>query len=188
MSQKYAAYETDPGPITAFYDSVDSPVPVGVSAIAITDAEWQTCINQQGQWDVSGGALAAVPAPTETELVAAAQAAQIATLTASYEAAITTPVSFTTAAGASAMFNQTDAAKTNLQNAIDGSMSSGKWAINLWLDVNSNPITPFTYADLQGLAEAMEAVDAPDYQELLALIGQVTAATTVTAVQAIVWP
>lgn len=188
MGQKYAAYNSQ-GTIIAFYDSVDSPVPKSVtSVIELTDAQWQTCINQQGQWFVSGGALAPVPAPSNAELLAAAQAEQIATLTASYEAAITAPVSFTTAAGTLAIFNQTDVAKSNLQNAILGSQASGKWAINLWLDVNSNPVTPFTYADLQGLAAAMEAIDAPDYQELLTLIGEVTVATSVSAVQAVVWP
>jgi hypothetical protein len=188
MGQKYAAYNSS-GTIVAYYDSDDSPVPASVtSVIEITDAQWQMSIGQPGQWYVSAGALAPVPPPTAAELLATAQAAQIATLTAAYEAAITAPVNFTTAAGASAMFNQTDVAKSNLQNAILGSQASGKWAINLWLDVNSTPITPFTFADLEGLAAAMEAVDAPDYQELLTLVGQVTAATTVAAVQAVVWP
>ena len=116
-----------------------------------------------------------------------AQAAQIDTLNAAYQAAITAPVSYTNAAGATATFNQDSTAKSNLQNALLASQKSQTWPLGLWLDVSGRPITPFTYADLQGLAEAMEAADTPDYQKLLTLIGQVSAATTVEAVQAVVW-
>ncbi|MFM0165653.1 hypothetical protein PQR39_35125 [Paraburkholderia sediminicola] len=188
MGQKYAAYDAN-GNINAFYDSVDSPVPAGLTnVIEITDAQWQTCINNQGQWYVSDGALAPVPPPTAAELLAQAQAAQTAILSAAYAAAINAPVSYTTAAGTTAVFNQNAVAKANLQNAMLASEKSGEWAINLWLSASGAPVTPFTYADLQGLAAAMEAIDAPDYQLLLQLIAQANAATTVAAVQAVVWP
>lgn len=188
MGQKYAAYDST-GTIIAFYDSVDSPVPASVTnVIELTDAQWQTCINEQGQWYVSDGALAAVPALSAAELLAAAQVAQTTVLNAAYEAAIEAPVSFTTAAGTTAVFNQNAVAKSNLQNAMLASEKSGTWSINLWLSAVGVAITPFTYADLQGLAEAMEAVDAPDYQQLLQLLAEVNAATTVEAVQAVVWP
>lgn len=49
-------------------------------------------------------------------------------------------------------------------------------------------ITPFTFADVQGLAAAIENAETPEYQELLKLIGEINAATTVSAVRAIVWP
>lgn len=186
MGQKYAAYNTT-GDIVAFYDSIDSPVPVGVNTIEITDAQWQICISSQPPYTVASGALVAPVAPTAAQLLEAAQSAQIATLNAAYQTAINAPVSFTNAAGTAATFNQDATAKGNLQDALLASEKSGVWSINLWLTTSGTPVTPFTYADLQGLAAAMDAVDAPDYQQLLTLISQVNAATTITAVQAIVW-
>lgn len=46
MSQKYAGYNSE-GNITGFYDSVISPVPSGVNAITISNADWQTCVASQ---------------------------------------------------------------------------------------------------------------------------------------------
>ncbi|KVC88166.1 tail fiber assembly protein [Burkholderia ubonensis] len=39
MGQKFAAFDAQ-GNITAFYDSIDSPAPHGVSIIAISDEQW----------------------------------------------------------------------------------------------------------------------------------------------------
>jgi hypothetical protein len=190
MSQKYAAYDST-NAIVAFYDSVDSPVPASATAIAITDAEWQACLIAQGAgtpYTVVNEVLTVPAAKTAAELLAAAQSTQTALLNAAYESAITAPVSYTTEAGTTAVFNQNAVAKANLQNALLASQKSGVWTINLWLSASGVSVTPFTYADLQGLAAAMEAIDAPDYQLLLELIAQVNAATTVASVQAVVWP
>lgn len=78
MGQKYAAYNST-GAIVAFYDSIDSPVPQGVTTIEITDAQWQTCLDNPG-YTVSSGALVAPTPPTAAQLAAAAlfQSAQAA--------------------------------------------------------------------------------------------------------------
>jgi hypothetical protein len=185
MSQKYAAYDST-GSIITFYDSVDSPVPAGANVIEITDAQWQTCIDTHG-WTVVSGALVPPAAPTEAQLLSAAQASQIASLNAAYQTAIIAPVSYTTAAGTTATFNQDATAKGNLSSALLAGEKAGTWPLNLWLNTAGQPVTPFIYADLQGLAAAMEAVDAPDYQKLLTLIAEVNAATTVAAVQTVTW-
>ena len=125
-----------------------------------------------------------VDAPSSI-LLAKAQTAQIAALRAAYEAAILAPVSFTTAAGTTAMFATTPAAIGYLQGVI--AAGSAAWTANLWLSNAGTPITPFTFADVQGLAAAIEAVETPEYQELLKLIGEVMAATTVSAVQGVTW-
>jgi hypothetical protein len=135
-------------------------------------------------WTYSGAAFAPPAGPSLADV----QAAQIAVLNDAYQAAINAPVSFTTAAGATALFNQNATAKANLQDALLASEKAASWPINLWVSASGSPITPFTYADLQGLAAAMEAVDAPDYQQLLTLMAEVTNATTIAAVQAVVWP
>jgi hypothetical protein len=86
MSQKFAAYNAQ-GAIIGFYDSVDSPVPTGVAAIEISDAQWQACLATPG-YTVVNGALVAPAPPTEAETLAAAQADQIAVLSAACAAAI----------------------------------------------------------------------------------------------------
>lgn len=78
MVQKYAAYNAQ-GAIIGFYDSVDSPVPAGVNAIAITDAQWYACQVTQG-YTIVNGTLTAPAAPTAAQLLANAQAAQVVTL------------------------------------------------------------------------------------------------------------
>ena len=40
MGQKYAAYDSGNGNLLGFYDSIDSPVPAGLSAIEITESAW----------------------------------------------------------------------------------------------------------------------------------------------------
>lgn len=125
--------------------------------------------------------------PTAAFLLAQAQAAQIAILNASYQAAIVQPVSFTTAAGHTDTFAQDAQSKTYLMNAIDAGTKSGTWPLNLWLNAAGQPVTPFTYVDLQNLAAAMEAAEVPEYQDLLTKIAAVQAVATVAAVQAIVF-
>ena len=68
MGQKSAAYNST-GAITAFYDSIDSPVPHGVTGIEITDAQWQACINTPG-YTVANGALVAPVPPTAAQIAA----------------------------------------------------------------------------------------------------------------------
>ena len=55
MGQKFAAYDAQ-GNITAYYDSVDSPIPSGVTdVLAITDEQWQSCLSTAG-YTVNSGA------------------------------------------------------------------------------------------------------------------------------------
>jgi hypothetical protein len=71
VGQKFAAYDTQ-GNITAYFDSVDSPVPVGVTNfIEITESQWQSCIDTPG-WTVVNGALVAPAQPSEAQLAAQA--------------------------------------------------------------------------------------------------------------------
>lgn len=75
MGQKYAAYDAS-GAILAYYDSVDSPVPAGMTdVIEITDEQWLTCISTPG-WTVANGELVEPTAPTAADLLAAEQDAQ----------------------------------------------------------------------------------------------------------------
>jgi hypothetical protein len=88
MGQKYAAYAINLGPITGFYDSVDSPVPVGITVIEITDAQWQTCLSTPG-YTIANGALVAPVPPTDAQLLSTAQVSQISIVSAACYATIT---------------------------------------------------------------------------------------------------
>ena len=189
MGQKQASYNAS-GAIIAFYDSADSPAPQGASVLDITDAQWQTCLSNPG-WTVVNGALVAPPAPTAAQLLAQAQAAQIATLQASYKIAINAPVSFRNAAGVTSTYAFGSALSpggTNAQSLLTQILSAGSaaWAAGVWADTTGKMQT-MTFADLQGLAAAVEAMETPDEQKLMTLIAQVQAATTIAAVQAIVF-
>ncbi|HEX8894480.1 MAG TPA: hypothetical protein VF783_14210 [Terriglobales bacterium] len=106
MGQKYAAYNSSGG-VVAFYDSIDSPVPNGVNAIAISDAQWQTCISTSG-YTVQNGVLtapsAAVIAAQQTAAAWAAyqRQAQAAlaesdlTILRCYESAVAVPAAWAT--------------------------------------------------------------------------------------------
>jgi hypothetical protein len=125
-----------------------------------------------------------LPTPVQPTL-AQTQATQINALNASYQAAITAPISFTTTAGVTATFPQDAQAKTYLNQCLVAGAASKVWPLNLWLDVSGTPVSPFTYADLQNLASAMELAELPEYHDLLTKIAAVQAASTVADVQAI---
>lgn len=119
--------------------------------------------------------------------LADAQAEKISELNGAYQAVINAPIRFTTAAGSNASFARSVQAKAQLADALSANAKTQMWPIGLWLDVNGMPVSPFTYADLQGLADAMAAADTPAYQELLTLISEVHTATTVQAAQSVTW-
>jgi hypothetical protein len=86
MGQKFAAYNAQ-GAITGFYDSVDSPLPTGVTALEITDAQWQTCLATPG-YSVADGALVAPATPTAAQIAAQQAAIAWAAYQASAKAAL----------------------------------------------------------------------------------------------------
>ncbi|WP_175947648.1 hypothetical protein [Burkholderia pyrrocinia] len=191
MSQKFAAFDAQ-GNITAFYDSVDSPVPAGVTnMVEITQEQWQTCINQPGQWYVASGALAQVPPPTAVQQLAAAQAAQIAILDAACAKAIT--AGFTsTALGAAHTYPAQIADQQNLSASVLASLMpnlpSG-WATPFWCADSTGTWTyaNHTAAQIQQAGQDGKAAIIAAIEKKAGLVAQVNAATTVAAVQAIVW-
>ena len=151
----------------------EEPASYPTNELPCTEAQAQTPM----LWNNVNGVL--------TESLSAIQSAQIALVTKGYEAAIAAPVTYKTAAGVTAMFSTDAKAVSYLQGVI--AAGSAAWTANLWLSNAGAVITPFSFADVQGLAAAIEAVDTPEYQELLKLIGEIDAATTVSAVQSIIW-
>lgn len=78
MGQKQAAWD-DAGTIIAFYDTVDSPAPEGVGTVDITDEEWQSLLDGQGQGKrmvvIDGIAQLADPLPPSAEQIKASNTA-----------------------------------------------------------------------------------------------------------------
>jgi hypothetical protein len=183
--QKYASYDST-GAITAFYDSVISPVPTGTNAIEITDSQWQTCINNPG-WTVVSGALVAPASPTAAQLLAAAQAAQDAVIDAAYASAVTQDVSFKTAAGVTETFQADSTSQTMLMQATQGYQIAGAVPANFFWKASDNVLVPFTLADLEGLYGAILGQGWAAFQKRTTLKAEIAAATTVAAVTAVTW-
>ncbi len=141
----------------------------------------------QGQIDDADPRYQAFINPGST--LSGTQAAQVADIQSAYQSAVNAPVTFKNAAGVTSAYasggsialnGQT--AKQNLADALSAGASG--WTLGKWLDMN-NMAQSFTYADLQGLAEAMESVETLDWQDLVAKIAAIQSATTIAAVQAI---
>jgi hypothetical protein len=128
-----------------------------------------------------------IPAPTAAQLLAQAQQAQIATLTAAYQSAIAQPVSYTSKGGVTKTYQADPNSLSNLQNALLGLQAAGATPSGFYWVAADNTQVPFTYSDLQGLAAALLAQGWAAFQQLQTLKGQVNAATTISAVQTIVW-
>ncbi|KVD97623.1 hypothetical protein WI90_30220 [Burkholderia ubonensis] len=188
MGQKYAAFDAE-GNIKAFYDSIDSPIPSGVTnAIEITDVQWMTCISQPGQWHVVSGALAQVPPPTAAEQLASVKASTIAALNAACQAAIL--AGFTSSAiGSATFYPTTDTDQRNLQSsalAAAWSVGTADWRVSLWCRHGD----AWTY--VEHTAQQVQQVNADwvtfrtaSQQRYADAIAQVREATTIDAMRAI---
>jgi hypothetical protein len=179
---KYATLDTNGLP-TAFYsDDVNENIPT--DAIEITDDQWLECINNNGQRCFKNGVLVPYVA---TVTLAQAQTAQISTLQAAYQQAIQAPVSYTSKGGVTKTYQADPGSVANLQNMLlafsaTQTVPSGFY----WVAVDNTQV-PFTYADMQGLAQTFGEQGASAFQHLQTQKAAVLAATTVSAVQAITW-
>lgn len=137
MGQKYASIDAQTG-IVVFYDSIDSPVPAGVKAIAITWAQYQACLASPG-YEIAGGVLVAPTAPTSSQLLVEAQAAQTAMISAACGAAIV--LGFTSSAlGAAHAYPSKVVDQQNLNASVTASMLPGN-AAN-WTTLFGAPTLP----------------------------------------------
>lgn len=177
MGQKYAAYDAN-GNITAFYDSVDSPVPAGTNVIEITDVQWQACLSMPG-YTVQNELL--VP-PSEAQLLVQAQEAQIARLSQACANAIVS--GFTSdALGSPYVYPSATTDQIN-QSTVAQSPSGGL----LWCAASGAwTFKQHTQAQAQAVVSSFTAWLNKCQQQLVTLTGQVAAATSVSAVQAISW-
>lgn len=180
MGQKYAGFNAA-GEIVAFYDSVDSPVPLGSQAIEISEPEWKTCLSTPG-YTVRDGALAAPALPTDAQLLAAARAARVSDLSAACSAVIVS--GFASAAlGTEHTYPSTLTDQTN-QSTVAASSSGGYlWccAGGAWsFEQHSRQQAQAVVADFATWLNKCQL-------QLADLVKRVNAANAVSDVQAIAW-
>ncbi|MGF6604655.1 hypothetical protein P3T23_009411 [Paraburkholderia sp. GAS448] len=197
----------EPEPVTSIELATEANRPeAGPNQIAvIVDGQWQLLTDWRGTtyWLDDGtkhtivalgetlpaDALlspTAPPAPAPPTLDEA-KADRIAMLRAGYATALRQPVRFTTQAGMTDAFATDTGSVANLDAVLAACAKTQDFPSGLWLNASGLPVTPFSYADLQGLVQAIANHPAPDYQDLLLKIRDVMAATTIGAVQAVTW-
>jgi len=123
------------------------------------------------------------PPPT----LAQARAAQVAELTAAYNAAVQASVSFTAEGGVTKTFQTDSNSRDLLSFAVAGYSAQQAVPAGFYWKSEDNAQVPFTLADLNGLLAAVLAQDWAGFQQLTTLKTQVAAAMTVADVEAIVW-
>jgi len=182
-------YSTTTGRVLQWKDTEQfsyGAAPANAATMAVTPTQWE---NQAGEWWVVNGALTQTDpnAPTAAQLLAQAQAAQIATLTAAYQQAIQDPVSYTSKGGVTKTYQADPGSVANLQNMLLAFGATQTVPSGFYWVAADNTQVPFTYADMQGLAQALGAQGAAAFQHLQTQKAAVKAATTVAEVQAVTW-
>ena len=125
----------------------------------------------------------ALPAPG----LADAQRAQIAVLALAYANAIAQPVSFTTAAGTTKVYQADPGSVNNLAYMRAAYPTQDVLPAAFYWKSADNTKVPFTVADMAGLAKVMADQGFAAFDHLDGKKTAVMAATTVAAVQAITW-
>ena len=144
------------------------------------------CIAAQARnptlWQLVNGAL--------VQSLSATQTAQIALLRSAYVNAIAADISFTDAAGVTDTYQCDPASIQALQNCLSGFRAAAAVptapVVFYWRSATNNN-NPFTYGDLEKLAQAITTRNFAYYNQLQALIAKVKAAKKVSAAQAVVW-
>ncbi len=124
--------------------------------------------------------------PTLT--LAQVQAAQNTLNWNAYEAAIYQPIIYTSIGKVTETYQADQDSVAKLGEMIQAFQLSGSVPTGFYWVAEDNTQVPFTYADMQGLAQAAGLRGASAFQQMQELKAQVNAATTVQAVQATVWP
>jgi len=191
MSQKYAAFD-ESGTINAFYDSLDSPVPEGMTnVIEITFDQWLACISESGAWCVQNGELIPTPPLPDEQLLADARTAKTRALQGACALALRSGY-LSTSLGTTHSYGS---AATDQQNLVDSVASSlmpslpGDWVTYLWTEAGADDwlYTSHTAAQVQQVHSDWMAFRQSQQQKLITLMQQTIEATTIEAVQAISW-
>ncbi len=187
MNQKFAAYDSQ-GHISAYYDSIDSPVPEGMTnIIEITQDEWLACINQPGYTVLDGVLVAPLP-PTVEALLGQAKVQQAAKASIACAAALITGFA-SSALGIPHTYPSQDDDQRNLQSAVSASaVAPSNWTTPIWCANNDAwSFTAHTASQIQQVNADWLAHRVAAQQKYADLIARINAATSIEEVQAIDW-
>lgn len=116
-----------------------------------------------------------------------AQAQQIGQLTGSYQSAIAQPVSFNSHGGVTKTYQADAQSIANLQAMLAAFGSTQTAPAGFYWVASDNTHVAFTYADMQGLAEAMGAQVWAAFQRLQTQKASVLAAVTPASALSVQW-
>ena len=119
--------------------------------------------------------------------LAQAQSDQIATLEAAYDTAICAPVTFTSAGGITNQYQTDPDSIANLSSMLLAFQHMQVVPSGFYWLAADNTQTPFTYADMQGLATAIGSQGFTAFSNLQAKKAAVRAATSNSTVLSITW-
>jgi hypothetical protein len=173
-----------PQPVIGWYDTDEfdyQSLPNEADLLTLTQDQWDNRLNTPF---VSGGTLIA---PPSAQLFAQAQAAHIALLRTAYQQAIQQPVTYTSKGGVTKTYQADPGSVSNLQSMLLAFSATQTVPSGFYWVSADNTQVPFTYADMQGLAQALGTQGAAAFQHLQTQKAAILAATTVDAVQAITW-
>lgn len=125
--------------------------------------------------------------PVSSLTLAQAKTQALAALASTYTAAIAQPVTYASKGGATETYQADPASISNLQSMLLAFGATQTLPAGFYWVAADNTQVPFTYADLQGLAQVMGTQGAGAFMHLQTLKATVLAATTVAAVQAVTW-
>jgi len=182
MSAYYLELNADGTAFTGSGFSPDGTIPAG--AIACTQAQAENPYAYAPDMNTTPPSVVAAPA---AQLLAQAQAAQIAMLYQAYQQAIQQPVTYTSKGGVTKTYQADAGSRGKLQDVMlsfdaTQTVPPGFYWVSL-----DNTKVPFTYSDLQGLAQAFGTLSTAAFQHFQTQKDAVKAATTVSEVQAITW-
>lgn len=157
-------------------------------AFLVQDSDVHTALNlpEGATFDFSApsrgskyGALSTTPAPapTEADKLAEAQAVKNGELSLAYGAAISADIQFKSADGTTQTYQADKGSRDDLHDMLAGFAATATAPSGFYWVASDNTHVPFTYADMQGLAQAMATRGAADFAKLQTLKDQVRAVT-----------
>lgn len=188
MPSSFIIYNPTTGAIQGAYTVTDTSAvnaamtantPSGASALVVDPTH--PVVTNQREYQVVNGALASI-VPTSAQLLATAQATQLAILTAAYNAAKAANVAYM-----STEFMADADSQDIFAHALTAYTAVGATPDDFYVvDANYNKV-PMTLDQLKGLIEAISTQVWAAFQQWVTVKQALAAATTVAAVQAVVW-
>ncbi|ODP33069.1 hypothetical protein [Pandoraea sp. ISTKB] len=191
MGKKFAAFD-EQGNIVAQYDSVDSPVPKGLtSVVELTDEQYRRWTNEPTRWYLPEGVFTAAPAPSDEYLLSLAKAVRIAELAEACRAEIHAGFS-SSALDSPFVYPANDVDQQNLSASVLDSLMPGiasDWTTPFWCAdaAGAWAFREHTAAQIQQVARDAKTAILSATARRIALTERVNACVTQAEVSVVAW-